>query len=91
MILCSFEYFTSSLCSSLISCLSLPVSPDTSNNRNVSAAKQIIEFIPSSSSPLNGIIARLMTRGAENVHDRSIVSITANGNNGIGSADKSVC
>jgi hypothetical protein len=88
MISNSFEYFTSPFWRSAISRFSLPVSLDTSNDRIVSAAEQVIEFVPLSSSPLNGVITHLTARCGGNFHGRNIVSITASGKNGSGHAEQ---
>jgi hypothetical protein len=80
LMLTSFDYFNSSLWLSLRSRLSLPVSPETSNDRLFVAKSPAAEFAPSSSSCLNGIIAHLTRRCGGNVHDRNVVTIRASSN-----------
>jgi hypothetical protein len=57
----------------------LIISPSTPNDRLFEAPPphHSIQIIPSSSSPLNGIIFDLTRRNGGNVHTRGIVSITS--------------
>jgi hypothetical protein len=78
----SFEYMNHSIWMSLQSRLSLPVSPKTSNDRLLIEPRRGQEFVPSSSSPLNGIIAHLTRRCGGNVHDHNIIAVSASSNDG---------
>jgi hypothetical protein len=78
----SFDCLTTNVWSSLRSRLALPISPQSSNDRSIIKYSRSLEFIPSSTAPLNGIIAYLTERCGGNVHNRDVVSITASSNGG---------
>jgi hypothetical protein len=80
----SFGFLTRSLWDSLQLRFSLPVSPKVSNDRLFVEPKRGKEFVPSSTAPLNGIIAYLTDQCGGNVHSRNVVSITASSTGGTG-------
>jgi hypothetical protein len=78
----SLDSFNSSIWSSVISCLVLPVSPDVANGRIAVPEIRGRVFAPNSALSLNEIISHLVSISGGNVHDLGVVVASGSGKGG---------